>query len=488
MGDYCFNNTLEIDLCNDAIISSSQAPSSIYNNFGVNIQNITSGVFNVAPYTDPLFIENNKAFLLEMFHFANRLKVSVLATRGDDSYSPGISNLTQNIYPASLDENWITTVSGSGNDGNIGYHINTNNYNADFNSFYGNDVDISAPGFSGMIYSTANGTISSYDNFQVGTSNSSTHASGVAALLMSYLNDNTGASNYKNLAPEDIERILELSAKDVDAIGTDNKSGYGLLNAGKALQLVEKPHNTVYHFGTNLASNSTNTLTYTQVATGVNISTPELYTDPYVPANTFPAGNYKVNVYKVTDNITYNINSNEDVSAYWARHSSSEVLPLYDGTNVLTPRERITVVSCTSTAAEVYGYVYELLDATNNTIAWWPCNISDIASKAKFEITILWHDPNHPNDISSTNEEQGSINLYPNPANDFVTLNYNANANSKIEICLQDAIGNNIGSLKVNALIGNNNYHFDISKLSGGVYFYTIHDGIKSQSTKLIKK
>jgi len=70
----------------------------------------------------------------------------------------------------------------------------------------------------------------------------------------------------------------------------------------------------------------------------------------------------------------------------------------------------------------------------------------------------------------------------------MILLHYNANANSKIEICLQDAIGNNIGSLKVNALTGNNNYHFDISKLSGGVYFYTIHDGIKSQSIKLIKK
>jgi len=100
---------------------------------------------------------------------------------------------------------------------------------------------------------------------------------------------------------------------------------------------------------------------------------------------------------------------------------------------------------------------------------------------------LKWNKNAWPTSVINTEQEINTVNLYPNPANDFVHLYYNNTATSNIEIYLQDAIGNIIGITKENAHIGNNDYYFNISKLSSGIYFYTIFNGVKSKSIKLIK-
>lgn len=61
--------------------------------------------------------------------------------------------------------------------------------------------------------------------------------SGVAALLLSNLNSTTNLQN--NLAPENVEQLLQRTATDKEKINAaapyNNETGWGLLNAGAAL-------------------------------------------------------------------------------------------------------------------------------------------------------------------------------------------------------------------------------------------------------------
>lgn len=130
-------------------------------------------------------------------------------------------------YPSSyyedwqIGDDWLISVGGSTNDGDR--HGESN---------YGIHLDVVAPYYEGMVYTTANSP-GAYRTFN-GTSSSAPHVSGVAALIMSYHNE--------KLAPEDIERLIEYSASDRNSSGYDVYTGWGLLNAGSAIQLIEFPH------------------------------------------------------------------------------------------------------------------------------------------------------------------------------------------------------------------------------------------------------
>ena len=139
----------------------------------------------------------------------------------------------------------VLIVAASGNDGSSG---TTPNYPAAFPSVLavsatdsrdqvttfsttGDFVDIAAPGTnirstfwspqSGDTYASASGT-----------SESTPMVVGVAALVLTQRPDLT--------APQ-LAEIIEASADDIDAPGRDSRSGYGRLNAAKAVELARAP-------------------------------------------------------------------------------------------------------------------------------------------------------------------------------------------------------------------------------------------------------
>ena len=65
-------------------------------------------------------------------------------------------------------------------------------------------------------------------------------------------------------------------------------------------------------------------------------------------------------------------------------------------------------------------------------------------------------------------------NLYPNPANNFVTVEYNLKSSSNVELLIYNALGQVVQTLKNdNETAGNHKETFDL-KFAGGMYFLNI--------------
>lgn len=152
-------------------------------------------------------------------------------------------------FPAAFDDSWVISVGASGDDGKrlIG-GVNTGTLNEGWFSPQGRDIDLIAPGTKALVTtakSTQQDTLGfKYRTFN-GTSAASPHVSGVVALLMSKYNKN--CYSQINLDPADIEFIVQKSATDVDSIGYDVNSGWGRLNAHKALKMIDFPVLQIVH-------------------------------------------------------------------------------------------------------------------------------------------------------------------------------------------------------------------------------------------------
>ena len=149
----------------------------------------------------------------------------------------GESPLMKDAVQKAIDQG-ITVVAAAGNESTDNYSFpasyegvisvgSTNDRNKlSSYSNYGPSVDLVAPGED--IYSTVHDQKkgSSYVKFS-GTSMASPVVAGVASLLK---------SKYPNLKPNEIEAILEMTAKDLGDKDYDLTYGHGLVNPVKALQ------------------------------------------------------------------------------------------------------------------------------------------------------------------------------------------------------------------------------------------------------------
>lgn len=156
--------------------------------------------------------------------FADNNKVTFIAARGNDGNDAA-------SYPACFDDQLVINVSASGFNG----EFKNGSQNGDpYTSSYGKNVDVMAPGTTELVTTLKTGT-NDYKTFN-GTSAATPHVAGLAALMMSYLNNPNMSNAYINLAPEDVEAILQYSATDKlinpstnNAVGYDDYAGWGLL-------------------------------------------------------------------------------------------------------------------------------------------------------------------------------------------------------------------------------------------------------------------
>lgn len=76
-------------------------------------------------------------------------------------------------------------------------------------------------------------------------------------------------------------------------------------------------------------------------------------------------------------------------------------------------------------------------------------------------------------------------NLYPNPANNKVSINYNLNGANNARLEIRNILGSIVKSVDINETSGQVNV--DVSNLTNGVYFYSfIVNEVAIKSTKLV--
>lgn len=212
----------------------------------------------------------------------------------------------------------------------------------------GPHISIAAPGVS--VLTTMRGGSTRYFS---GTSAASPVAAGVAGLVISQ-----GKDRSFNLTNDDVKHILEITAVDVPntGIGFDNETGYGIVNANNALQLLAPP-NVLYHYtSTGGTATKVATLDKWEILDGRWNLAAALY--------------LSVDQYKITKHITFPVAFCSPPKV-WMRERESKSLD-YGNPNLGRPKSFITNVTTTGFDLEYVAYYvrYNVLGQTLNQ--WVP--------------------------------------------------------------------------------------------------------------------
>ncbi|TAK37251.1 MAG: T9SS type A sorting domain-containing protein, partial [Saprospiraceae bacterium] len=449
-----------------ALKSFGAGQDKFIESFGDAVDDYEVQVINCSGgYNDDEISDNNLSLLREKLHHANRMGVVVCASRGNSANDPNPSNPNSPRYPGTAQDEWVLCVGGTGTNGL---------YNPECR--FGEPIDIAAPSRWQLARSAANflpNTTTPSDQAYGGisfTSGATPHATGLAALMIGY-----AASQGTQLVQEDIEYIIQASATDVGANGYDGQTGHGRLNAGAALQMIEGPDCHVYHFGTDV---NTSTKTQQLLETGVTLE----LTEPYTTENgqTFDAGAYTADVYKVTATVAHPLPANSTITHYWERHSSSTVFRHYEtvgGQNLLIPVENVLITSAPTTGiAPLEGYVYYLKNGDCSIEGWIPASPDD----AQLTYSLIGCASTATSEVVA-----GMMQLFPNPATNQLTIALPGNERpGDCQLSILDFSGRQVMLQQVNA---GSDMSIGISQLPQGVYTCLLQTGGKSFSSKFIK-
>ena len=174
-------------------------------------------------------------------NYAARLRRVFVAAKGND-------NTTQRHYPSDYDQDWVISVGATNKSGGRASPGDPGWPWPYYGSNYGNGIDVMAPGTAILstmpTYRTADMIASGLPPNYAGAGNPETgppisgtsmaapHVSGVAALLL---------SENSTLHPQEIEGIIQASARDIQTPGYDEETGYGIVDARRALEMLRPP-------------------------------------------------------------------------------------------------------------------------------------------------------------------------------------------------------------------------------------------------------
>lgn len=246
--------------------------------------------------------------------------------------------------------NLIAYPAGFGNVIAVGAtNFNDNIWNG---SAQGNHVDVTAPGVS--ILSTINGN---YD-FRTGTSMAAPHVSGIASLLKGY---------NANLANDDIENIIKLSADDRGAVGFDVAFGHGRVNAHRALSYLRTPYR----------------ISQWSDALGSSVSSTGKFQMVFLGAPGINDGIYLVKKYEVRKSVTYP-NPFIQLLGVWGRgvftSGLSQANPNFgEGFCEVVPGTQ------TNNGATLRSFVYEVWTTSGAYLGYYPKNPGSV----RFEYSVL---------------------------------------------------------------------------------------------------
>jgi len=428
----------------DAIFISSIETSGSNFGYGLHIMN-NSWVFN-SESPQNVFTNDNILLVSQTVHYANRNEVVFVAGSGNE----GGFDIA---YPACYNDPWVINVGGTNSDGE---------YNIE--SSYGINLDLAAPAALVLMKTCSNQDNDDPYTSIGGTSFAAPHVSGVAALMLSYWN-----SPSDNLAPEDVEYIMQETAVHSDDEDYDEKIGHGRLNGGGSIEMIDLNNRFLYHFDSE--NNQVPSLESELIVSDFQIELAEpFFAFPFYNTNeVYPEGEYLVDIYEVTIVINHDPMISYPIIHSWERHSSSNLLGLADGSTSFFPYENVALIDVNSSSAELKGYIYHLKNIdTGQEVGWMPFNVNDIDSEAKFAYSVLARDVTNYVNVPIGNEVVLEVN--PNPMINSGHLTVKVSNPTDVVIEIFDVKGIMLKKLFNGRIDEDLELIFELNNIPSGVY------------------
>jgi subtilisin family serine protease len=340
----------------------------------------------------------------------NRVAVAAMGNTG---------NTTNTVeYPASFGQGIIAVGA-----------TNISDERAEF-STYGYAIDVSAPGVN--ILSTYR-----YPDyaFGSGTSIAAPFVSGVASLLKGYASEVLGIELYN----DDIERIIQLSADDIYPPGWDQYTGYGRVNARRALDLLRPPY-VLMHLG---------------AIGGTIVSSTGFYRMLIFGASGLPDGVYIVKRYEVRRNVTYPAILDPNV---WGRGVATVGWSIENPNYAMGWCDALPG-SITQTGATLRTYVYEVWDMAGWYRGWYPCRPENVV----FSYTVHGRTPNAPSNLTAIVVSASQVNL-----------NWNDNSTDEEGFKIERKLGFNGNWIQIGIVGQNVTSWSDFDVSPGESYYYRV--------------
>lgn len=459
-----------ITTASEAILEGALFNPQTNYGFGLNLQNHSWGFLN---YPDTA---------IEIITLRDAINIgymnNCIFSASAGNYTILDPNKQKKWYPASYKDDWVMKVGASCPDGERC---------EDF-SVYGNNVDFIAPGYQSIVR-----TLGIVNNQYIpfyGTSAAAPHVTGVSALMLSKHNPNLDTLYPNYLAPEDIERILQKNAiyieEDDHYISLNNTNGplphpniytgYGLINAYNALTKSSLPYR-IRHFEKTVKLSDALLVDSNQI-----ISFPEGIEG--LPVN---ATIGTTDIYKIDSSFNHNLPVDEYYRDSWIRNSSSDLYNLTD-TLFNIHWSDIKLNSSNGNTANMTGYLYKTEILINGLVVdykYFPELNSD--STMRFAYSVQTYDSSYvappPTTTSlSEIEKLSSINIYPNPSNDKIFIDFNINDN--INLVIYDVFGKLVYKTFYSNVNTNRIESIDISEYMNGIYILQF----TSDNHKIVKK
>jgi len=453
------------DIDNDNNSGSSLLSMKILNSNGGGIvmsdaadaivQGAISSGYNLDIMSHSWGINESPQTLREAIQTAFRNNVIIVVSSGNSS-----DNTLK--YPASYNDDWVMKVGANDADGD----------RADF-STYGNRLDFIAPGTHDIYATLDHNNNTGYTYHGNGTSFSAPHVTGVAALFLSYVNNHIDKPN--NLAPEDVEHILENYSTDLLPTDYDEYNGWGRINANESMQKLKLPNYKVRHFQQTV-SNGTATL----YETGKIIQFPE-----GIPGLAIANYTGTSDVYKLTVTVNHTIPNTENVLDAWIRNSSSDNAYGYTGV-ILNPHmnsaklesydENSATLSCFIYKVKIYNNIGQFIGDY-----WFPNSVNN-----KFAYSLHTYDPTVGIDKIEGNQ---NYIIYPNPTKKIINIKYTLKEKTNVLFTLFDIHGKKIYEVNQNNLTFESNYfQINMTELEKGIYILKVQTNSTIINKKIIKE
>ena len=245
-------------------------------------------------------------------------------------------NNTSNALHFPSDHEWAIAVGSTNGSGTRRFNSNT-----------GNGIDVAAPGSSILsLEPVENGNLGTFGN----TSGAAAFVSGLASLILSEALEQGRSLHY-----QDVEGIIEASAEDRNAAtlpGYDDEMGHGLINAGRALAMMNDPWELTHH----------------SVTGGTSVSTSQGGHSFINLVGGLASANYVVTRHEVR--VTVSLPDFLGASFAWGRGPNAST-----GYSPRSPNYQIgfcEVVSKTNSTVTLRSYVYQVTSLFGQPLGWHP--------------------------------------------------------------------------------------------------------------------